>query len=122
MTRLALILPLIAAAILIQIVTCAALSPQIQAISPTSGAAGSRLVILGRGFDPQNTVYFGNTAVHHVPIASAAGIACSANPNCRAGIMQTLELAVPSRLAPGAYKIVVKNLNGSSNSSQFEVR
>jgi predicted ATPase len=69
-----------------------------------------------------NTVYFGTVAVRDVRIASKAGVTCSVNPDCHAGIIQTLKILVPLRLARGTYELVVRNSQGSSNARQFKVR
>lgn len=84
----------------------------------------------------------GNGALHclfNVPVASAIGIACTRDPRCTPGILQTLVFKVPSLLIPlcyyaqprclmplrktkpGDYQVSVENVNGLSNRIVFKV-
>ncbi len=108
-------------------------------IRPPSGLPGAEVTLIGFGFTNDNTVHFGPGVLTHVAIASAAGIGCTADPNCRGGIRQVLVFAVPGKLlpacppqtancsrlpretAPGEYRVFVENENGKSNELRFTV-
>jgi hypothetical protein len=89
-------------------------------IYPASGPSGSEVRITGLGFTDDNAVHFGNRVIAHVGIKSFIGIACTNNPNCRAGIQQTLAFMVPDN-PPGAYRVWVENANGKSNTMNFSI-
>jgi len=95
-------------------------APLIDTISPASGAPGTKVTIVGRGFTADNTVVFGKARIAHVKIASAVAITCTTNPNCRPGIRQRLEFPVP-RSQHGRVKVSVTNAGGSSNAVDFDV-
>lgn len=95
--------------------------PFISSIAPSSGPAGTSIELSGRQFLADNTVLFGAVQIRHVGVASAFGIACTSDPNCRSGIVQTLRFKVPAKAAPGPTKVSVKNANGASNAVDFTV-
>jgi hypothetical protein len=98
-----------------------AVAPIISSISPSSGPAGTGVELTGRQFLADNSVLFGTIEIRHVGVASAYGIACTADPNCRSGIVQTLRFKVPAKAAPGPTKVSVKNANGASDAVDFTV-
>ncbi len=95
--------------------------PEISSISPASAVAGTAVSLVGRQFTADNTILFGGATIRHVGIASAVGIACTANPNCRSGIVQTLAFKVPRTAPPGPLQVSVRNANGASNAVTFTV-
>jgi hypothetical protein len=95
--------------------------PFISSLSPSAGAANANVTLTGRQFTADNTVVFGNTLIAHVGIASAIGIACTTDPSCRSGIMQTLGFKVPAQAAVGPTEVSVRNANGVSNAVDFTV-
>lgn len=96
-------------------------APSISSIYPTSGRVGASATLTGRQFRNENTIVFGKVLITHVGIASAIGIACTTDPNCRPGIVQTLKFKVPALGAAGPTKVSVKNANGTSNAVDFTV-
>jgi IPT/TIG domain len=106
---------------LAQAVTGSIAGPRIESISPASGTAGSRVIITGNGLTDDNAIYFGTTTIRHVRSTAIAGIACTTDPNCHSGIVQTLEIVIPNRLARGTYRVVVENETGKSEAYLFHV-
>ena len=95
--------------------------PFISSIFPSSGTANTNVSLTGRQFAADNTVVFGKQLIAHVGIASAIGIACTTDPNCRSGIVQTLRFKVPAAAAVGPTEVSVRNANGVSNAVGFTV-
>src|SRR5882724_7902625 len=106
---------------LAQAVTGSIAGPRIESISPASATAGSRVIITGNGLTNDNAIYFGTTTIRHVRSTAIAGIACTTDPNCHSGIVQTLEIVIPKRLARGTYRVVVENETGKSEAYLFHV-
>jgi len=106
---------------LAQAVTGSIAGPRIESISPASATAGSRVIITGNGLTNDNAIYFGTTTIRHVRSTAIAGIACTTDPNCHSGIVQTLEIVIPKRLARGTYRVVVENETGKSKAHLFHV-
>ena len=106
---------------LAQAVTGSIAGPRIESISPASATAGSRVIITGNGLADDNVIYFGTTTIRHVRSTAIAGIACTTDPNCHSGIVQTLEIVIPKRLARGTYRVVVENETGKSEAYLFHV-
>jgi hypothetical protein len=95
--------------------------PEISAIEPTSGIVGTNIRLTGRQFTSDNTVYFGSTIIRHVAVSSAIGIACTTNPNCQPGIVQTIRFSVPAMATRGPNDVSLQNSNGTSNAVKFTV-
>jgi hypothetical protein len=111
----------------------------ISSIHPASGQARAEVTLTGIGFTKDNDIHFGPGVIAHVPVASSVGVACTADPNCRGGIKQTLAFTVPGQLppacrpqqapcsmlprdtAPGEYPVWMENENGKSNELRFTV-
>jgi probable HAF family extracellular repeat protein len=98
-----------------------AAAPTISTISPSSAFPGATVTITGQGFTADNTIMFGQTAIQHVPIAKAYGIACTATPGCQSGIFQILVFTVPTSALLGQYNVLVRNSGGSSGTVPFAV-
>jgi IPT/TIG domain len=97
-------------------------APMIDGIAPEPGIAGARVTIVGRGFEADNTISFGNTQIRHVGITSAIAISCTANPQCKPGIRQKLEFVIPRKTRGGSYRVSVSNASGASNVMSFTVK
>jgi hypothetical protein len=101
--------------------TAAPAAPFIASISPSAGKANTSVTLTGSQFTADNTLVFGTLRVRHIGIESAVGIACTADANCRSGIVQTLKFKVPAKAVPGRTKVSVQNANGTSNAVAFTV-
>lgn len=113
-------------------------APKITSVTPATGPAGTSVTIHGTGFDKNsNFVLFGNSNGRHHPDGSPdnsrgsmastdgksltfevsnsgpSGILCDESNHC-VGIAAIL-------LSPGAYKLAVKNRNGTSNIVTFNL-
>ena len=97
-------------------------APMIYSIAPASGAAGTELTIIGRGFSASNTVKVGEMIIPQVPIARWAGIACvQQSSTCHPGINQSLVVKIPRNQALGPSRISVQNDKGVTNALIFTV-
>ena len=95
--------------------------PVIDSVYPDAGQAGSRATISGRGFGPQNALIVDGKVVGQVSMSGAIGIACTAAPDCKSGIKQNIDFAIPANLLLGPHAIRVKTGGSTSNSVRFVV-
>ena len=97
-------------------------TPIIYSIEPSSGAAGSKLTVVGFGFLRSNTVHFDEQSIPDVPVASSAGITCvQGYSNCRPGVRQTLIITVPVVATAGPHDVSVETAKGISNVMTFNL-
>ena len=98
--------------------------PSITAVQPLAGSVGTRVTIVGTGFDSNaNTVNFGASAYANVAASSSTSILfpvpTATNPPCR---NVTPPCAIASALiTPGTYDLSVTNSQGTSDSVRFTV-